>query len=236
MDDYINESAETQEVAEPELDVEESVETQEVAEPEEAEPTTEFYEEDEDDADLGSGRTEQDAAFARMRRENQQMMQALQRYFEGDTAEDLSINAMAYADQRDPDEYRKDWERDQEYETLKEENERLNEELLNARVERLMRDDLKAVQAIDPSIKSLDDLDESFVKYRTAGLSASEAYWALKSHEQSSKVKAPPAIGRVADTKVERDYFTSEEIDALTDEQLNDDKVWEKVMRSLERL
>ena len=246
MEDYINESVETQEVAEPEINVDESAENQEAAEPEQAEnPAAEA----EASASKGSGKNETDAAFAEMRRKNQalekanqQMMQALSRYFEGETPEDLSINAMAYADQRDPDEYRQEWEHNQEYEQLKEKSENLEAELYNLRAEKLMRDDLAEIQTIDPSIKSLDDLGESFIRLRLNAevpLSATEAYFAIKAKEQREKVLAPSAIGKVADSKTERDYFTSEEIDDITDnhpELLDDDKVWEKVMRSMERL
>ena len=68
------------------------------------------------------------------------------------------------------------------------------------------------------------------------GLSVKEAYYATKAMQLKEKVLAPDAIGKVADSKVERDYYTSEEIDNLTDEELNDDKIWEKVMRSMSRL
>ena len=237
MDDYINESVETQEVAEPETDdVEESAETQEVAEPETTEaPTADETDSDADDQD-SSGRTEQDAAFARMRRENQQMMKALQTYFEGDTAEDLSINALAYAEQRDPDEYRQEWEKEQEYEGLKEENESLKDQLMRMNVDRLMQEGLRDIQAIDPDVKSLEELGESFPKFIAAGLSSTEAYWAARAQKEKERIVAPPAIGKINETKAERDFYTSEEIDALTDEELDDPKVWDKVMRSLSRL
>ena len=236
MDENINESAEIQEVAEPETDVEESVETQEVAET--ASDESETYEEQEQ-----SGRTEQDAAFAEMRRanqalerDNQMMREALLRYFDGETAEELSINANAYAEQRDPEEYRQEYERLREAEDLKAENEELREQLLNAQVEQLMREGLREVREIDPSIKSLEDLGETFAKFISSGLTTKEAYYASKAMELKEKVLAPSAIGRVSDTKSERDYFTSEELDNLTDAELDDDEIWAKVQRSLARL
>lgn len=233
MDEYINESAETQEVAEPETDVAESAESQEVAEPE---PETTNQPEE-------NRKTESDAAFAEMRRANQQlerekqqMMAALSRYFDGDTPEDLSINAMAYADQRDPEEYRAEWEHDQEFEQLKAYKEQLEKELFDMHVDRLMRDGLRDIQAIDPNVKSLDDLGENFAKFISAGLTSTEAYWASKAQQMKEKVLAPSAIGRVSETKAERDFYTSEELDRLTSEDLKDDAVFEKAMRSLERL
>lgn len=239
MDEYINESAETQEVAEPETDVTESAETQEVADPAEAESKPEETE---------SSRTKQDAAFAEQRRriqeleelerqykrENDAMMAALSRYFDGETAEELSIAANAYAEQRDPEEYRQEWEHNREFEELKQQKERLEEQLLNAEVERLMREGLREVREIDPNVKSLDELGEPFANFIRAGLPTKEAYYATKAMELKEKIYAPDAIGRVADTKTERDYYTSAELDALTDEEM--DANWEKVMRSMSRL
>lgn len=236
MDETYNESVETQEVAEPEMDDLGSEETQEVAETApETEDSEQYYEEP------THQRSDADAAFAEMRRQNQalqqereMMMQALSRYFEGDSVEDLVINANAYAEERDPDDYRADFERDREYEALKARNADLEGQLLSAQVDRLMREGLREVQAIDPNVKSLDELGEPFTNMIAAGLSTKEAYYAAKAMELKEKVLAPDAIGRVSDTKAERDYYTSEELDNLTDEEM--DANWDKVMRSMGRL
>ena len=229
MDENYNESVETQEVAEPETEALESEETQEVAETApETETPTEATEQP------THQRTEQDAAFAEMRRQNQQMMAALSRYFDGDSVEDLVINANAYAEQRDPEDYRQDYERDREYEDLKARNKELEEQLIDAEVNRLMREGLREVQAIDPNVKSLDELGSTFTNLIANGIPTKEAYYAAKAMELKEKVLAPDAIGRVSDTKAERDYYTSEELDNLTDEEM--DANWDKVMRSMGRL
>ena len=235
MDENINESAEIQEVAEPETEALESAETQEVAEPDTADNSNEVAESAERE------RTEADARFAEMRRQNQQlereaqmMREALSRYFEGETAEELSINANAYAEERDPDEYREEWERQQDYEKAIQENEALRSQMLDMRVRELMRDGLREIQEIDPSIKSLDELGSSFAKMIGAGLSNKEAYYATLAMNNKDKVFAPDPIGRVSDNRIERDYYTSEELDNLTDEEL--DANWDKVMRSMKLL
>ena len=237
MDENINESVETQEVAEPEMDEAlESAEMQDVADPDESE---ESHAEETESA----RKTESDAAFAEMRRTNKalekankQMREALSRYFEGETDEELSINALAYAEQRDPEEYRDEYERREELESLQEENEDLKAQLLTAQAERMMREDLAVIQEINPDIKSLDDVGESFLKMRLeGGLSVKEAYYACKAMELQEKVIAPDAIGRVSDNRTERDYYTPKEVDALTDEELDDPDVWAKVMKSMER-
>ena len=83
-------------------------------------------------------------------------------------------------------------------------------------------------------MKSLDELGQQFGNFIRAGLTSKEAYYATKAMELKEKVFAPDAIGRVADTKSERDYYTSEELDHLTDEEM--DANWDKVMRSMQRL
>lgn len=236
MDENYNESVETQEVAEPETESLESEETQEVAET--APDTEDSYEEPEQPAHQ---RSEADAAFAEMRRQNQalqqereQMMAALSRYFDGETVEDLVINANAYAEQRDPEDYRQEYQLNREYEDLKARNAELEEQLIDAEVNRLMREGLREVQAIDPNVKSLDELGRTFTDLIANGIPTKEAYYASKAMELKEKVLAPDAIGRVSDTKAERDYYTSEELDNLTDEEM--DANWDKVMRSMGRL
>lgn len=238
MDENINESAEIQEVAEPETDISESAEKQEVAEPDTADSSNEATEETPKHT-----RTESDAAFAEMRRQNQQlerearmMREALSRYFEGETAEELSINANAYAEERDPDEYRKEWERQQDYERTMRENEALRDQMLEMEIDKRVRDALSEIQGIDPSVKSLDELGDSFIHMIAAGLSNKEAYYATLAMKSKEKVFAPSPIGQVSDNRAERDYYTSEEIDNLTDEELDDPKVWEKVMKSMDLL
>lgn len=236
MEENINESAEIQEVAEPETDVSAGAEEQEVAEPDTAESSNEAEQQTHQ-------RTEMDAAFAEMRRQNERlerearmMREALSTYFEGETAEELSINANAYAQQRDPDEYRKEWEKQQEYELALQENQSLKDQMLEMEVDRRMREALRTIQEIDPSVKSLDELGDSFVNMIAAGLSDKEAYYATLAMNSKEKVFAPSPIGKVSDNRIERDYYTSEEIDNLTDEELDDPKIWEKVMRSMDLL
>ena len=234
------ESAENQEVAEPETENLEGAEEQEVAEPVEADNSEEgVYEEEPEE----TGRTDADAAFAEQRRtieslqrENQMLIDSMSRYFEGETAEELSINANAYAEERDPDEYREEWERNQENERLASENEELRQQLLNAEVERRMDEAMRELKDIDPNIESFDDLGDTFVQLVSAGLSTKAAYYGALAERQGEAIVPPDPIGRVADNRVEREYFTNEELDNLTDEDLDDPEIYEKAMRSLEKL
>ncbi len=237
-DEIMNESVETQEVAEPETEELESEEMQEVAEPAESDNSEEDAAENSANE---SKKTDSDAAFAEMRRNNQamekslnKMREALSRYFDGETDEDLIINALAFADERDPDEYRQEYQQNEELEALKSEKETLEDQLLDLQIEKILRESLTEVQAIDPSVKSTEELGESFVKFLANGMTSAEAYYAVKAMELKEKVLAPDPIGRIADTRTERDYYTAEELDNMDIDEIQAN--WDKVMLSMQKL
>ncbi len=213
---------EVQEVAEPV--VETGAEEQEVAE-----PATE-------------GRTEADSAFAELRRraeaaertnaelesQNQQMIEALGLYFEGGNPTDLSINARAHARNVSPEEERARYNEELRAKSMTEENEQLKQRIMDLEVQQLMSKGLSEIQAIDPSVKSLEDLGDTFAGYIRAGLSSTDAYYAVKARETSEKIVPPKTIGKVATAKGESGFFTKDEVEAMSDEDLekNWDDVW----------
>lgn len=228
METMETQSVEMQEVAEP---VEEyaSGEIQEVAEPVEESTSVE--------EPITNGRTEQDSAFAELRRNNQRleeenrlMIEALERYFQGDDATELSIQANAYADNRDPEEVRAEFERAQEFASLQARNEELEQKIRDVEIARQMQEDLRTLQEIDPSIESFDDMSLTFWNYMSAGCDVKTAYYASMVQDQKEKVYAPTPIGRVQDTQPNRDYYTKEEIDNLSTEEIKEN--WDKVMYS----
>ena len=243
FDNTESQSVEMTEVAEP-SDVE-SAEMTDAAAPSEPEPANEPAEAPKPQNDQQS---KQDAAFAEMRRRNEELQRQLQEqsriaqelqnalglYFDGETAEDLSIAARAYAEERSQEDVRKDYEREREFQRLTAENKSLQSQLTDIQVDRLMHQALTEIQGIDPSVESLESLGESFANYIAAGLSTKEAYYASWALEANERVVAPPAIGKAKNMPVERDYYTSEELDQLTDEEINNNR--EKVWRSMNRL
>lgn len=104
---------------------------------------------------------------------------------------------------------------------------RLRGELASAKAENQMQTDLAEIQKIDPSITSCEQLGESYVSYIKAGLSATDAYFAVKSKEAATTPSAPKEIGKVNSEPPEKDFFTKEEVDAMTSEQRykNADKI-----------
>ncbi len=88
------------------------------------------------------------------------------------------------------EEVRAEHERDEEMEMLRGENDSLREQIANAEVERLMEQDLLAIQKIDPNVKSLDELGDMFSHLIATGeVSGVEAYYAVKTHNTENAVQ-----------------------------------------------
>ncbi len=96
--------------------------------------------------------------------------------------------------------------------------------------------DLKAVQEIDNSVQSLEELGDEFFTLRAQGISPKTAYFAIKQSADMSANK-PDSIGAVSDGGgIEGEYFTSEQLDRLTAKDLDNPKIYEKAIKSLSRL
>lgn len=108
----------------------------------------------------------------------------------------------------------------------------LEDEIMAARVEKEMAEDLAELQKIDPNLKSLDDLGEDFVAYIAAGLTALQAYKAIKSEIAEPTPAQPP--GKIADTQPpEKDFYTEAEWDSLTPAQQKAN--WKKGLASMKK-
>lgn len=209
MSEYLdNTGVEVQEVAEPAEEVVTGAEEQEVAEPVD----------------------KSDAAFAEMRREIERLQlenarkdKALGLYFDGENKE---VKAIAHAMGQDPADVQKAFDADAKISQLE-------ETLQSERAERAMEKDLAEIQKLDPNVKSLDDLGETYANYIRAGLSGVEAYAAIKAKENLNTETPPKTIGNLSTAPVKKDYFTSEEVDRMSpSEQLANH---EAIMNSMAR-
>ena len=254
-------SEEIQEVAEPvEEVVETSEQTQEVAEPEtQVEVPAEEKKVEERDY-------ERDAAFANMRRsmeqaqkereETQKLLETMKADkerlakafgmygFNGDVDE-IEDQAKANYYGKTVEEVRN--ERLQAQKVFEEQQRREQENLakdnqirdlqrqLNARI---LDDDLKKIQAIDPNVKSLEELGKKFFGMMASGdWTPEQAYYAIKSAENANKKTPPPEMGKVnAAQKADKTYYTQDEVDAMiasNDKALDNPGVLEKIRKSM---
>ena len=114
-----------------------------------------------------------------------------------------------------------------ENERLRSENERYASEV----IERQMREDLTAIQALDPEVASLEELGEDFAALIAAGVAAPIAFAAIR---ESKRAALPPMMGAVdSGSKGEKTFYSPEEVDALTSTQLADPGIWERVRASM---
>ena len=107
-------------------------------------------------------------------------------------------------------------------------------------VQRMMADDLKEIQSLDPTITSLGDLPDTFLALRfnqLAPMTAREAFVAAKTIMQQTKPPKPASAGSISGSGGgESEFFTSEELDNLTPKMLDNSKIMEKALRSMARL
>lgn len=117
---------------------------------------------------------------------------------------------------------------------LRLENERLraeNEQYAAQDIERRMKEDLAAIRSIDPQVTSLAELGEDFESLVAAGIDAPLAFRAVR---QMMSAAEPPEMGPMDGSgSKEKDFYSPEEVDALTSAQLSDPKVWQKVRKSM---
>lgn len=238
------EAEEEQEVTEPASEVDEPTATEEPLEPID-EPEVEVEVEE---VDIPEGKKSADRAFAEMRRanedlqaENAELRERIEALEKGNKQNELIRTAteMGLSDeeiQQVLEDAEAEEQAQRERTALEDELEGYKERLMELEAEKRMKEDLRAIQAINPDIKTIDDLPPEFLDYISAGLGGEEAYWATQARNAKEKFEGAKELGKVNSVPVERDYFTSEEIDKLSDKELDDPTIWEKVQRSLNRL
>ena len=244
MAEFESTSVETTEVAEP------SEEVTGVEEQETAEPVS-------DDSEQPTSKTEEDAAWARMRREAEQARaeaEAAQKELAELKAsnearssaisrltgrgEDAEIAALAEVTGMSEDEVAEIYEREAEAAQKDLRIEQLEEMVGSIQAERLMQVDLERLRKIDPALNSLDELGPEYVRYMSVLdpetgepiMEPEDAYWAIKAKQRANQATPPKEVGKVATGPAEKTRFTAQEIDAMSSEQLK--KNWRQIIAS----
>lgn len=159
---------------------------------------------------------EAERALAEMQAQNEARATAISRLT---GRENGDIEALAESMDVDSDELLSLIEAEQDSVKKDREIETLQGQIASLNADRQMQADLIKIQAIDPEVTSLEQLGDSFGNYIKAGLSAEDAYFAVKSREQVKKPIAPKAPGKVNNEPPKKDFFTEAEVDAMTPEQ-----------------
>jgi len=214
----------------------EPVEPQGENDAEPAEPQRD-YEKDHAYAELRRRAEEAERQAALIKSERDELAGALRGFeFEGDSTDDLVNAALARQTDRPIEEIKAERDKERRYKELEVKAKLYEQE----RFERFKADDLEAIKAkyADEDAKSVDDFGETFFKLRANGVSPLAAYAAIRAEREIKTTPKPPSPGSVktSSTKEPREYFTNEELDALTSADLNKPGILDKAMKSLERL
>lgn len=216
---HIGGGAEEAEVADQSTEEVEGAEEQEVAEPA-----------------SDNSKTPADAAFAELRRKNEALEKQLKEYdealgyfFDG---EDKPAQAQAFKEERSVEDVKAEREKQAELESLREENEALREQITTREVEQMMAKDLREIQAIDPSVKSLTELGEMFFDLISTGqVSGVDAYYAVKAKARAESINTPEPVGEVNATSDEKDFYTKAEVDGMSPAEIH--KNYDAIRRSM---
>ena len=106
-----------------------------------------------------------------------------------------------------------------------------------AEAERVFREDLEAIRRYAPQERaaSVRELGRAYITARAMGMSAVTAYELARMERAAAAGRTPPGIGGVQSGAPDalRDFYTPEEVDLLTEAELDDPRVMERVMRSM---
>lgn len=125
-----------------------------------------------------------------------------------------------------------DLETEHENEMLRAELEKLRARNSEIEMQELINSDLAEVQKINPEIKSIDELGETFAKMVNVIdedgnriLTPQQAYYAAMAsdgRDAELKPKAPEPPGMVSAGKQEKTFFTRAEVEAMTPSEVNE--------------
>lgn len=181
-------------------------------------------------------RTEQDAAFAQMRRQIESLQRerdeqskrakefedALGLFFDGD---DKAGQANAYYNERPYEEYRQEQDTIAELTNLRESNASLQRQLVEQQADAQMSADLAEIQRVAPEVKSIGELGKAYLAFRFNSMGGNDAVTAFKmaqAYTQATTPKKPPVIGGVStQAKPQNDFYSREEVEAMTPKEVS---------------
>ena len=227
-------SGNIQEVAEPETvevssgtESTEAPKTEEVAKPQQDSATN---------AAFAKMRREAEAArraHAELERKNSGIMNALKQFGYQGSEEEIADQLISQKTGRTVDEVRSERIRQQKEFEAQKSAKAENEFLIKQVSQYMMQEDLRKIQMLDPKVKSLEELGNDFIDLIAKGIEVETAYHAVKAKEAAHRKPVPEDLGPIGNSIKEKDFYTKDEVDMLSDEQLDDPKIWNIVRKSM---
>lgn len=216
--------AEVSETAEPTVEV--GAEVQEVAEPVKSPSDAAF-------AEMRRAREAAEAALKAKESENARLMEGLGLFFDGKTADDKYAQALAYQQNRSLEEVQKELAEKTRVDSLSMENQELKKQLQDIHIEKAMADDLRFIQTLDPTIKSLDELGPTFLELIAKGCDAETAYYGSQAKKAKEKITPPEPPGQVNTVPHEKEFFTRDEVSNMSQAEVR--KNYDKIRASMQK-
>ena len=111
------------------------------------------------------------------------------------------------------------------------------QKLIDMYADEKIKRDLEGIKRLDPSVSSLGELGDNFLKLIANGIDAKTAFYAVRGHSAGGFEPKIPQLGKLEATGgAASEYFTSAQLDRLTDKDLSDPKIFKKAMLSLTKL
>lgn len=223
MDENLNLTNEVTGVEEPEVAetvVKAGAEEQEVAEPVKSASDAAF-------AEMRRAREAAENALKAKESENAQLMKGLGLFFDGKTADEKYAQALAYSQNRSVEDVQRELEEKSRIDSVTRENEELKKQLQDISIQKAMADDLQTIQSIDPTVKSLEDLGQTYLELIAKGVGAEDAYWAVQAKKAKEKITPPEMPGKVNTIPAEKDFYTRDEVANMSQAEIsrNFDKI-----------
>ena len=183
--------------------------------------------------------------YEQMTADNNRLMEALKGYGYSGNAEEVAAQIHAaqrgisyeeYQAQQEADSKRikEMMQTDPEFLAMKQKADLYEQEAFN----RVFKDDLAAIKKAFPDVraKTVEDLGDQFTALRANGIDAVTAYAAINKGQEATRKPTPPVMGAINQAPVEKEFYTSEEVDNIEKnhpEMLDDPKIFNRIMKSM---
>ena len=174
---------------------------------------------------------------ARLEAANQRLMQALKGYGYEGSPEQIADQIEAARTGRDINEIRVEREMYEQQMLEKQRIEAELNELKNFKYSKLIEEDIATIKKAypDANINSIEDLGQEYINImRTGTVDSVTAYEILQARKAKTEVPKPPITGATnTSSTAEKDFYTSEEVDRLSEKDLDNPKIFETVRKSM---
>lgn len=190
---------------------------------------------------------EENSKFAEIRRkyeeetrksqnETRLLTEALKKYGYDGSPDEIADKLLSESEGITPEEARAIREREESIEAEKKATQSELQMYKSLAIEKLMEDDLKKIQSVYPEVKSLNELGEDFLKAMSAADRDPIIAYEVIKLKKDREIKKPPEIGGVnQSSQKEKDFYTSAEVDKLTDKDYDNPKIMEIVRKSMSK-